>query len=511
MVGDVADLNPWIGEAARVLAPGGHLVYSDFHPSWATQQWRRTFTAADGRQFELAYFPHSIDDHLQRLEQAALAIRAIREPRIAGRSTPVVVVFHATRSVMFRRIAGPCRSSTRRVTTGRTARRRRFGLPARDPRPRRAATRRRCGRRSRRRVRAAGLINAHDHLELNHYGRLKRRDRYENATDWIDDLRPALQDDARIRENRAYPLRDRLFIGGLKNLLAGVTTVAHHNPIYRELNGRFPVRVVKAFGWAHSFALEGRPVGADGEPGGRVSDAFRATPDAMPFIVHAAEGVDRAAAEEITLLESLGCLEPDTVLVHGVALTDASWTRLLAADVGLVWCPASNIFLFGKTIPARAFLDATRDAWTHLCLGSDSRVTGSRDLLDEMRAAKSASALAPHELLRMVTVAAANVLKAPAAGRIAAELPADLLVIPGSHDGSAADALVSTSRADVRCVVVGGTPMVGDASMSAAFAGRRVATARITVDGVERLAAKRLVRTIARCAIWEPGLRVETG
>src|SRR4029453_5098465 len=83
MVGDVADLNPWIGEAARMLAPGGHLVYSDFHPSGAAQEWARTFRGANGRQFELTYFPHSIDDHLERLEQAALHIRAIREPRIA--------------------------------------------------------------------------------------------------------------------------------------------------------------------------------------------------------------------------------------------------------------------------------------------------------------------------------------------------------------------------------------------------------------------------------------------
>jgi malonyl-CoA O-methyltransferase len=97
MVGDVVDLSPWIHEARRVLARGGHLVYSDFHPSWTSQQWRRTFRAANGRQFELTYFPHSIDDHLQRLEEAALAIRAIREPRIAGRATPVVAVFHATR------------------------------------------------------------------------------------------------------------------------------------------------------------------------------------------------------------------------------------------------------------------------------------------------------------------------------------------------------------------------------------------------------------------------------
>jgi malonyl-CoA O-methyltransferase len=97
MVGDVADLDPWITEATRVLAPGGHLVYSDFHPSWAARQWRRTFRAADGQQFELTYFPHTIDYHLERLEQASLEIRAIREPRIAGRSTPVVAVFHAVK------------------------------------------------------------------------------------------------------------------------------------------------------------------------------------------------------------------------------------------------------------------------------------------------------------------------------------------------------------------------------------------------------------------------------
>ena len=35
MVGDVADLGAWVREATRVLAPGGHLIYSDFHPSWA--------------------------------------------------------------------------------------------------------------------------------------------------------------------------------------------------------------------------------------------------------------------------------------------------------------------------------------------------------------------------------------------------------------------------------------------------------------------------------------------
>ena len=103
MAGDVADLSPWIAEATRVLVPGGHLVYSDFHPSWASQRWRRTFRSADGREFELGYFVHTIDDHLDRLQRASLEIRAIREPRVAGRSTPIVAVFHATKPVAARR------------------------------------------------------------------------------------------------------------------------------------------------------------------------------------------------------------------------------------------------------------------------------------------------------------------------------------------------------------------------------------------------------------------------
>jgi cytosine/adenosine deaminase-related metal-dependent hydrolase len=350
-----------------------------------------------------------------------------------------------------------------------------------------------------------GLINAHDHLELNHYGQLKRRDRYQNASAWIDDLRPALAEDRHIQGNRAYPLRDRLFIGGLKNVLAGVTTVAHHNPIYRELKRRFPVRVVQKVGWAHSFALEGRPVGANGERGGRIADQCRETPSTSPFIVHAAEGVDAAATDEIARLEALGCLRPGTVLVHGVALTNGWWSRLLAAGVSLVWCPASNMFLLGRTIPARTFLDAGPDAWSHLCLGSDSRVTGARDLLDEIRVALSTDPVTPSEILRMVTAAAARILKLPDAGQLAVGRTADLLVIPAARE-SAAESLSITWRADVRLVAIGGQPVIGDRGFCALFGARGVEARPIAIDGTEHVAAAALARDIARCPIQEPGV-----
>src|SRR5262249_32619148 len=170
-----------------------------------------------------------------------------------------------------------------------------------------------------------GLVNAHDHLELNHYGRLKCRDRYANAAQWIDDLRPRLSDDPQIREGRAHPLGERLFIGALKNLLAGVTTVAHHNPFYPELRRTVPIRVVRRYGWAHSFQLEHLPAGARGEPGGDIAARSRATPVDAPFMLHLAEGIDDAASGELPRLGALGCLKPNTVIVHGVAIDGGGW------------------------------------------------------------------------------------------------------------------------------------------------------------------------------------------
>lgn len=110
MVGDVADLAGWSLEMARALSCGGHLVYSDFHPSWAEHGWSRTFRAADGAVREISFHAHSIDDHLTALRESGFHVKAIREPRLKDESDPavkafrrrwrdprVIVVFHAVR------------------------------------------------------------------------------------------------------------------------------------------------------------------------------------------------------------------------------------------------------------------------------------------------------------------------------------------------------------------------------------------------------------------------------
>jgi cytosine/adenosine deaminase-related metal-dependent hydrolase len=91
-----------------------------------------------------------------------------------------------------------------------------------------------------------GLINCHDHLEFNLFPRLGRGP-YPNSKAWADDIYHP--DRSPLKEHLAVPKAVRLVWGGLKNLLSGVTTVAHHNPYDASVfDNRFPVRVVKRFG-----------------------------------------------------------------------------------------------------------------------------------------------------------------------------------------------------------------------------------------------------------------------
>src|SRR5439155_21425982 len=149
-----------------------------------------------------------------------------------------------------------------------------------------------------------GLINAHDHLEFNLFPRLGRGP-YPSATAWARDVyRP---DEPPVRDHSRIPKAVRLYWGGLKNLVSGVTTVCHHNPYQPAVfNARFPVRVVRELGWAHSIQYSPD-----------LCARYRRTAGVQPFVIHAAEGTDASAREEIFTLDRLGVLGSRTVLVHG--------------------------------------------------------------------------------------------------------------------------------------------------------------------------------------------------
>jgi cytosine/adenosine deaminase-related metal-dependent hydrolase len=238
-----------------------------------------------------------------------------------------------------------------------------------------------------------GLINAHDHLELNLFPQLGSG-RYANARAWAKEIhRP---DASPVKEHLALGKRIRLLWGGLKNLLSGVTTVAHHNPYDDSFDEPgYPVRVVKRFGWAHSLDFSPDLVAR-----------YHETPRAWPFVVHAAEGTDSHARFEVTRLDQLGVLTDRTVLVHAVAVEQPELELLQVRRSALAWCPTSNLSLFGETLRRSVLKSGLR-----IALGTDSAMTNQGDFCDEMAAARTIGKLEPADLYEMVTVKAARALR----------------------------------------------------------------------------------------------------
>ncbi|MCB0155189.1 MAG: class I SAM-dependent methyltransferase [Anaerolineae bacterium] len=85
-VGHERNLDHLLAEAARLLRPGGRLLYSDFHPFAALLGWQRTFTA-NGATFSLEHYPHLYSDHLRAGQTAGLTIEAVLEP-VGGAHVP---------------------------------------------------------------------------------------------------------------------------------------------------------------------------------------------------------------------------------------------------------------------------------------------------------------------------------------------------------------------------------------------------------------------------------------
>ena len=270
-----------------------------------------------------------------------------------------------------------------------------------------------------------GLINAHDHLEFNLFPKLGNG-HYPNAAAWARDIyKPH---DSPVREHLALSKRARLVWGGLKNLLSGATTVAHHNPVDDPAFGaNFPVKIVAEMGWAHSL---------DFSPD--LAARFRATPPDWPFLLHAAEGTDEIAHAEIARLDEIGILGERTALIHAIGLDHPGLELVKTRRVGIVWCPGSNLSVYGRTLAP----DVLRSE-VNIALGTDSAMTSAADLIDELDLAKRVSGLDSAALYQMVTARAARLLRLKdGQGELRHDGAADLIAVE-DRGQSPAEALAS--------------------------------------------------------------------
>ena len=260
----------------------------------------------------------------------------------------------------------------------------------------------------------------------------------------------------------------------IKALLAGTTSlVTHATPANRACYASLARTIDESpndlgADYVQTATLFPTTAAADGVCANFTSGSTHA------YLIPIGEGTSAAALAEFQQLGTVtttdGCLyAPQTAIVDGTALGDAELTTMSQHGMSLVWTPHSDMALYG----ASANVALARTKGINVALGTNWSITGSHDLLAEMRYADalddaSGDALTAFDLVRMVTTNAAHALALDATlGSIAAGRKADLTVIGGTCSAPWS-ALVNAKARDVRLVLVGGVPLYGDATLQSA-------------------------------------------
>ena len=120
--------------------------------------------------------------------------------------------------------------------------------------------------------------------------------------------------------------------------------------------------------------------GADGVCANFVDNSTHA------YLISIAEGSDVTALKTFATLGTVtttdNCLyAPQTAIVHGTALGDTQFTIMAANSMSLVWLPHSDVTLYDQS----ANVPLARSKGINVSLGTSWSITGSHNLLDELR------------------------------------------------------------------------------------------------------------------------------
>jgi cytosine/adenosine deaminase-related metal-dependent hydrolase len=463
----VNDLPAFALECARIVQPGGWMLISDMHPVTAAERcWKRSFHI-DGTTVDIAAHYWSLPEIIATFERNGFEVGVLIEPAF---EEPEQLVFeNAGKLADYEDLAGTAAIYILKLQKQRP--RTILQFPARSKMLQLANARICAGPLTwrdgavlidGRRIAAIrddadaitqtldlqaymllpGLINAHEHLDFGLFPKLGRpagAPSYRNSMEWAEEIHQVHS--SIIERYRQIPKKTQLWWGAIRNLLCGVTTVCHHNPLHEELTlPNFPVRVLSRFGWAHSLAFDGD-----------VKGKFERTPKEHPFILHACEGMDEESMNEVSRLDQMQVLDERTVIVHGLACTAREISLINRRGASLVICPTSNSFLFGNTLSRELLTSVER-----LAIGSDSPITAAGDLLDEVHYLSSEAGIDPEKIYNMVTSSPAEMFHLKdGEGQIIESGVADLIAVRNRYD-TPARAVSELTFGDVKLVILAG-------------------------------------------------------
>jgi cytosine/adenosine deaminase-related metal-dependent hydrolase len=286
-----------------------------------------------------------------------------------------------------------------------------------------------------------GLINSHDHLDFNLFPGMGNKI-YRNYIEWGADIQLANKEQINRILRIPEPLRIRW--GVYKNLFAGVTTVVNHGkkiPAGNELINIFQGcqsihSVQQSKNW--KFQLN------------------RLYNKGKPVAIHIGEGTDISVQQETDHLIKWNYFKRHIIGIHGVAMNEMQASSFKA----LVWCPASNYFLFDKTAP----ID-TLKRQTAILFGTDSTLTASWNIWDHLRLARSTKLVTDTELFDMLTITAAKTWSMNDTGCIKEDQWADIVIAKPANGTTGWDSFYQLNPEDILLVLHRGSISLFDAAL----------------------------------------------
>lgn len=309
----------------------------------------------------------------------------------------------------------------------------------------------------------APFINSHDHLIGNWFPRSGDHRPYPNSHIWVEDMKQSFA----YQERNMFWVNDGSFLltepkanllaqlGAYKNLFSGCSIVQDHAPVqtaaYYE---HFPLTVVKDFRQVHSITM------GNWWGGFPAAEEMHLCKGKMPFIIHLAEGTDAITCAEFASLKVQGLLQPNVLLIHGIALTRTELAELAHIGGSVCWCPTSNFYLIGKTLDIYSCLELG----VNVVLGTDSTQSGGINLLDEITTVHTKFPDLPlQEVYRMFTVNAAKALYLPPESALLNPAQTADLLLTDELESDPFTNLVEINSEHIKLLLHKGIPLYGDA------------------------------------------------
>ena len=326
-----------------------------------------------------------------------------------------------------------------------------------------------------------GFVDVHNHVIWNVLSRWSPGRTFTNQPEWNAD-----PDFAEIRAPVdalvASHLCDMNAWGELRALVGGTTSIMATAPLpcihglVRNLDFNSGFYGTTELNREHIFNVSPNDFPPASDLAGRAgfvaaAGFFTTNPFYEALVMHVAEGTDAVAQEQFTFLQSHGLLNEKGVLIHGVSLGATDFQTMAAAGTAFVWSPHSNIELYGTT----ANIGAALDAGVEIALAPDWALTGSSNMLDELKVAarwnreQLGGRLTDRQLVDMATSSAARAVGVnDEIGAIAPGLRADLLVVRGD-EANPLRAVIEADPGDVQLVLIGGVPLYGARGLMTPF------------------------------------------